>query len=313
MIAAASPSPATLALRAASRQVVRELGFLQDHYAPADVTHSQCHALIELGHRGVLTAGELAATLRLDKSTTSRTVAQLLERGWAEARVDPADRRRKPLALTPAGRERLDRIHDSASAQVEEALGLLSGAQRDTVVDGMRLYAAALERRRRQQGFTIRPITAADDPDVARVIRQVMPEFGASGPGFALHDPEVDGMFAAYDGSGDRAAYFVLSDPDGRVVGGAGVVQLEGDAPYVCELRKMYLLPESRGLGLGRRLLLTALDAARSLGYRTCYLETLEHMSAARRLYERHGFQRLLAPRGATGHFGCDAWYAREL
>ena len=62
--------------------------------------------------------------------------------------------------------------------------------------------------------FTLRPITPADDAAVAGVIRSVMPEFGASGPGFAIHDPEVDAMCAAYDRPG--AAYFVIeADGDG--------------------------------------------------------------------------------------------------
>src|SRR6478736_2004892 len=46
--------------------------------------------------------------------------------------------------------------------------------------------------------FTIRPITPADDAAVAAIIRTVMPEFGASGDGFAINDPEVDWMHRAY-------------------------------------------------------------------------------------------------------------------
>ena len=56
--------------------------------------------------------------------------------------------------------------------------------------------------------FTIRPILPTDDAAVAAIIRTVMPEFGANGPGFAIHDPEVDWMSRAY--SGPRSAYFVV-------------------------------------------------------------------------------------------------------
>jgi putative acetyltransferase len=75
----------------------------------------------------------------------------------------------------------------------------------------------------------------------------------------------------------------------------------------------MYLVPDGRGAGLGQRLLDTSLAAARELGFRRCYLETLESMVQAQRLYARNGFARLCAPEGATGHFGCDRWYARDL
>ena len=159
--------------------------------------------------------------------------------------------------------------------------------------------------------LTFRPISPEDDAAMARVIRAVMPEFGADGPGFAIHDPEVDHMSAAYAGPG--AAYFVVVDSTGQVVGGAGVAPLEGGEPGVCELRKMYFLPEARGQGMGDALLRHCLAEARDRGHRTCYLETLSGMDRAIGLYRKLGFQALCAPLGRTGHGGCDQWFALEL
>lgn len=158
--------------------------------------------------------------------------------------------------------------------------------------------------------FAIRPIEPTDDAAVAGVIRAVMTEFDATGEGFSIHDPEVDHMAAAY--AGPRAAYFVVTR-EGRVVGGGGVAQLEGGAPEVCELKKMYFLPEARGAGMGRAVLARCLEAARERGYTRCYLETMSNMRDARRLYERAGFTGIAAPMGATGHFSCDAWYVQAL
>jgi putative acetyltransferase len=158
--------------------------------------------------------------------------------------------------------------------------------------------------------FLLRPIRPGDDPAVAAVIRAVMPAFGAGGPGFAIHDPEVDAISTAYPEP--RAAYFVL-ELDGRVVGGAGVGPLAGADADVAELRKMYVLPEGRGLGAGKALVARCIAEARARGYRRLYLETLTGMDAAQRLYDQAGFARLGAPMGATGHFGCDRWYALDL
>src|SRR5664279_1675906 len=97
--------------------------------------------------------------------------------------------------------------------------------------------------------LTFRPMHPDDDSAVAGLIRSVMPEFGADGPGFAIHDPEVEHMCAAYSVTG--AAYFVVEDPGGRVVGGAGIAALAGGEAGVCELRKMYFLPAARGQGMG--------------------------------------------------------------
>jgi putative acetyltransferase len=156
----------------------------------------------------------------------------------------------------------------------------------------------------------IRPIEPRDDEGVARLIRTVMPEFGAAGQGFAIQDPEVSAMSAAY--MGGRAQYWVIVRGE-EVLGGGGFAALEGGEPEVCELRKMYFMASARGLGFGRRLLELCLREAREAGFRRCYLETLENMALARRLYETNGFRRLRAPLGRTGHYGCNSWYLREL
>ena len=158
--------------------------------------------------------------------------------------------------------------------------------------------------------WTLRPIRPADDAAIAAIIRRVMPEYGAIGDGYAINDPEVDWMSRAY--AAPRSAYFVI-ERDGTVLGGGGVAPLEGGDPEVCELRKMYFLPELRGLGAGRRMMQQCLDAARGFGFRRCYLETLSGMTEARRLYERTGFRQIEGPLGATGHGGCNTFYLLEL
>lgn len=158
--------------------------------------------------------------------------------------------------------------------------------------------------------LSFRPIRAADDAAVASIIRTVMTEFGADGPGFAIHDAEVDAMTAAYSIPG--AAYFVV-EYGGRVVGGAGVAQLVGGEPGVCELRKMYFLEEIRGMRMGEQLLKNCIATARNLGYRTCYLETMSTMDVAQHLYRKMGFRQLPGPLGATGHTSCNRFYALEL
>lgn len=158
--------------------------------------------------------------------------------------------------------------------------------------------------------FSIRSIEPRDDAAVAAIIRTVMPEFGAVGDGFAINDPEVDWMSRAY--AGPRSAYFVI-EREGAVQGGGGVATLEGGDGDTCELRKMYFLPSLRGLGAGAALMTQCLDAARQLGFKRCYLETLAGMNAAKKLYERTGFRRIDGPLGATGHGGCNTFYLLDL
>ena len=158
--------------------------------------------------------------------------------------------------------------------------------------------------------FSIRPIRQADDPRMAQIIRTVMPAFGAVGDGFAINDPEVDWMSRAY--AEPRCSYFVV-ESEGQVMGGGGVAPLVNGDEDVCELRKMYFLPELRGIGAGTALMQLCLHAARGHGFRRCYLETLRGMDAAMRLYERSGFRKLPGSMGCTGHGGCDSFYILDL
>jgi len=158
--------------------------------------------------------------------------------------------------------------------------------------------------------YTIRAIEPRDDAAIAGVIRQVMPEFGAGGAGFAIHDREVDAMCSAYARA--RCAYFVV-EVDGHVLGGGGIAPLDGAAATICELRKMYFLPALRGRGAGRALIGRCPDAAKTLGFRQCYLETLTGMDTAQRIYLASGFHPIAQPMGNTGHFSCDRFYLREL
>lgn len=303
--------PEVLPLRQASRELVRELGFLQDKDAASNLPHTHCHALIEIEARGRLPQAELPSLLRLDKSTTSRIVSGLERHGWVRAESRAGDARARVLALTAKGRAKLARVDANANARVEAALATLDDASRAAVVAGMQTYARALERSRRAARYTIRPIERRDRAAVAALIRTVMPEFGAKGPGFAILDPEVDDMFGAYAGA--RAGYFVVVRDDGTVCGGGGYARLAGGDAGTCELRKMYFLPELRGLGVGQKLLELCIAGARKARFRTMYLETLENMTRARALYEKNGFRRLRRAMGATGHFGCNSFYALDL
>ncbi|NJM24533.1 MAG: GNAT family N-acetyltransferase [Bacteroidia bacterium] len=137
-----------------------------------------------------------------------------------------------------------------------------------------------------------------------------MPEFGAGGQGFAIHDNEVDRMYEAY--RQPRCAYLVC-EHDGQVLGGGGVAPLQDGNPDTCELKKMYFLPQARGKGLGQTLLSHCLLAARDFGFTSCYLETFNTMVQAMKLYERNGFKRIPGPMGNTGHFACDVFYRLTL
>ena len=117
-------------------------------------------------------------------------------------------------------------------------------------------------------------------------------------------------MFAAYGRPG--FAYFVY-ELDGEVVGGCGYGAFGPPEQATCELQKLFLLPAARGQGAGEALMLHTLDQAKQAGFRDCYLETVERMTEAMALYEKHGFRELDGPIFGGGHASCDRWFLRSL
>jgi len=297
-------------IRQASRQIVRELHLLDDQLCIEGFTFSECHLLTELESLGQATASELGERLVLEKSTMSRLVNGVLGEAYVKATQDPADARRRLLSLTARGRKGLQRINAYSNRLVGQALDYVTPGERQQVVAGLDRYAKALRYARIGREFLIRPSRQSDNPAVARIIRQVMTEYGAVGCGYSINDSEVDAMYEAYDSP--ESAFFVV-ERKGKVLGCGGMGPLQGGEAGVCELRKMYFMQELRGTGLGTRLLGVILDAARTAGYSLCYLETLESMNHARQLYFKHGFRPISHALGSTGHSSCNSYMTLKL
>lgn len=158
--------------------------------------------------------------------------------------------------------------------------------------------------------YKIAPITPSQDAEICQIIKSVGEDHGAVGDGFGPSDPEVLCISQHYHDE-SKSKYFVAS-LKGKVVGGSGIAALSAGSE-ICELRKLYLLPESRGLGIGKALTLECLKYAKLKGYRQCYLDTLSNMKPAIELYRQLGFKCLDKPLEEAPHDGCDVWMLKEL
>ena len=143
------------------------------------------------------------------------------------------------------------------------------------------------------------------------MIRDVSAEFGLTADkGYTVSDPQLDRLFELY--SADNSAYWIV-EHQGKVMGGGGVAPLACSAPDICELQKMYFLPELRGFGLARDLALRAMEHARERGFKRCYLETTGNLTRAIKLYESLGFEHIDHALGCTGHVDCEVRMLKAL
>lgn len=158
--------------------------------------------------------------------------------------------------------------------------------------------------------MVIRKITQHDNLQVAAVIRNVLIEHNVPKMGTAYADVSLDTMYEQY--TKPNSVYFVLEN-EGRIIGGAGIAPLENGPVTICELQKMYFLADARGQGLGTKLMEMCLSAARDFGFLQCYLETMNYMKDAQKLYVKSGFDYLDGPLGDTGHNSCQVWMISSL
>lgn len=160
------------------------------------------------------------------------------------------------------------------------------------------------------KGIIIREIQPQDNSQIAAVIREVFITDGYPKTGTAFADQQLDCMFEAYDKP--RAMYFVVEEND-KIIGGAGIAQLDHSQENISELQKMYFLQQARGKGIGSQMIQRCLEKATEFGYEKCYLETLPEMETAQHLYKKAGFEYLCEPLGNTGHTTCPVWMIKQL
>lgn len=289
-------------LRQLSRYMVRHLGMLNAAVGDLPLSPVQAHALLEIGNQPQ-TIKDLANKLSIDKSNASRAIKHLIDKHLAQSQMHPRDSRCLVVQLTSAGKKLLAKLDNQQNQLFQEILAQLTPDQIQHIEQALMQYNQAIHKAKQQSGCIIRVASATDDAAIAQVIRDVSAEYGLTADkGYSVADPTLDCLSQIYSQAG--AQYWVV-EAEGRVVGGAGIAPLANNAG-ICELQKMYFMPEIRGKGLAKRLALLALDFARQAGYQSCYLETTAILKEALKLYEHLGFYPLSAPLGNTGHDACE-------
>ncbi|UCH40286.1 MAG: MarR family transcriptional regulator [Gammaproteobacteria bacterium] len=283
-------------VRLASRDLVRQFGLMNQNVAGTDLSLSAVHAIIEVGRTEPLTSKELSNALLLEKSTVSRMVRSLIERGEIREVRSSDDLRVKHLHLTQQGKKTLRSINAFAEAQVSGALGQLDDLSQRTVLKGLVDYSIALK-----NASAVTVSTAMADrlviehgyvpTIVGRIIELLL-----------LHMNKHYGFGQAFESRiAEDLAEFVsrLDSPRnemwraesrGRIVGS---ISIDGEdlGDGLAHLRWFVVSEEIRGSGTGRTLLTRAIDFCDQHGFSEIHLWTVKGLDAARKLYESHGFE----------------------
>ncbi len=265
-------------VRSFNRTVTETIGALNDRYMGRHRPLGEARVLWEIGSDGCDVA-RLRARLGLDSGYLSRLLRALEASGLIHVEEDPGDRRARVAQLTKRGRTERVTLNERSNALAASVLEPLTVSQRQ------RLVAAMSEVERLLTAASVRII--AVDPE-HRDARSCLGQYAAelNRRSNRRFDPTV-GATALPHEVRPPAGEFFLAYLHGEPIG-CGAVKHHADSP--AEIKRMWLAPPVRGLGLGRRLLETLEDCARQAGARIARIETNSDLSEALSLYASTGW-----------------------
>lgn len=274
-------------VRRFNRVVTARVGVLHDHYLGRDRPVGEARLLWEIGEQGQ-DVRRLRERLGLDSGYVSRLLRALEGDGLVTVEPQPRDRRTRTVRLTEAGRaERaaLDRRGDELAGSLLEPL---NAAQRDRLVAAM----ADVERLLTAATVTLDDVDP-DHPDARHCLLSYCTELQERfETGF---DPARSLLPDAGELRPPRGL-FLVARLHGEPVGCVGL-KLPSGASVVApaEVKRMWVAPRTRGLGLGRRLLAELETRAARHGADVLRLDTNKALSAAIGLYRACGFEEVAA------------------
>ncbi|MCZ4280175.1 helix-turn-helix domain-containing GNAT family N-acetyltransferase [Kiloniella laminariae] len=286
-------------IRFVSRNLIRELGFLNKTIAGTGLPGSFVHAIVEIGTSGELTAKELSERLLLEKSTISRLVRSLIEREEISESRSLVDARQKNLRLTEKGEKTLTKINHYAASQVREAISPLSESKQQEIFTGLASYCAALQNARNKSPSD----TQISPPEnLIEIRRGYLP--GIIGDITSLHATYYNSLV----GFGDKFETAVatgltqfiprLENKQNEIwsivqsdkILGSIAIDGEDLGAGIAHLRWFILDKKLQGTGIGKTLLKTALQFCDTQKFNQTHLWTFKGLDTARALYEQNGF-----------------------
>ena len=270
-------------VRSFNRLVTQSVGALHDHYLSRSLPLGEARVLWEIGPEGC-DVRTLRARLELDSGYLSRLLRSLEDGGLVRVRPSAADRRVRTASLTAAGRRERGRLDRRSDELAESLHAPLSESQRERLVTAMveveRLLTAGLVRI---------DVVDPESPAAEHCLGEYYAEIGRR---FENGFDHTISLAATPEQLRLPAGLFVVAFLHGEPVG-CGALKLHGRRP--AELKRMWVAPQARGLGLGRRLLVELEVLAAEHGVRTLRLETNRSLVEAIALYRSSGWREVPA------------------
>ncbi len=278
-------------IRHFNRYYTNKVGLLSRHHFDTEFTLTEARVLLEIGRRGQHTLSGLSLDLNADKGYLSRLIKRLSSRRLLSTRPDALDGRMLHLQLTAEGRRALSRIDAASNRHTEELVASLNDEEALTLVENLRSAERILERRSSSLP-AIDPARTPSDIATARVLMREYAQFLGADLSFQDFERELAGLPGKYAPPAGELLLARVSTGTGGAEP-AGCVALRKLSTDVCEMKRLFVRPEYRGLRIGRLLAQAIVREAQRLGYRKMRLDTLDRLESAVALYRSMGFRQI--------------------
>ena len=285
-------------VRRFNRVVTQRVGALSDRFLGRPRPLGEARLLWEIGLGGC-EVRLLRSRLGIDSGYLSRLLRSLEAAGLVEVSPSPSDARVRVARLTRAGRRERTALDRGSDALAKSLLAALSAEQQERLVGAMR----DVERLLIAAGVQI-AVVDPEHPDAQYCLTEYVAELNRRST--RSFDPTVGATALPHEVRPPAGQFFVAFLNDEPI--GCGAVKHHPDAP--AEIKRMWIAPQVRGLGLGRRLLDTLEACARTGGARVAHIETSAVLTEALSLY--HSTDWIEVPRFNDESFA-DYWLRKEL
>lgn len=270
-------------VRSFNRALTRRIGVLGDNYLERGRPLAESRLLFEIGRDGA-DVRELRSRLSLDSGYLSRLLRALESHGLVKSQPATGDARVRRATLTRKGLREFEALDQRSQGLAISLLAPLGSAQRTRMIEAM----AEVERLLRAAAVVIVPADP-DSADARACLDAYLRELGRT---FETGFDPTRGPSAEPGELVPPVGLFVLARLDDEAVG-CGALKVIGRG--VGEIKRMWVAPSARGLGIAQRMLDTLERHAASTGLRSLRLDTHRSLEAARTLYLRNGYREIPA------------------
>jgi DNA-binding MarR family transcriptional regulator/GNAT superfamily N-acetyltransferase len=285
------------AVRAFNRFYTTLIGVVSEGLVGTPYSLTEARVIFELAQRDVCEVTALRRTLDLDAGYLSRILSRFAADALVHRERAPDDARRQVVRLTGHGREVYRDLDARSAEQIGRMLSTLPEEGQRRIVGAMEAIEGILGEQGRPAAYVLRPLVPGD---FGWVIHRHGALYAAEYGWDATFEALVARVVADYVDGRDARGNAWIAEVDGEP---AGCVFCVAKSERVAQLRLLLVEPSARGMGIGARLVEECIRFARRVGYEEMVLWTNDVLAAARRIYQRAGFELVEeGPHHAFGH-----------